>query len=183
MSNLSKGRAVSAKDQVAGVRKVYFVNYGDPVVAYDGTDTDMIDDLGAITLYEYDLKDGNGSYTEAVQQTPENGTTFFEQTLEVSFPKLTKEDHKELKIMAYGRPHIIVLDHNDNLLIMGLLHGCDTTGGGMETGSAPGDYSGYRYTFTAKEKIPANFLKATAGTSASAYPFDNLTTAVTVTAS
>lgn len=179
--NLTLGRAVACKDQVAGLRKLYFANYGGFSLGYDVTDTDMVDDLGAVTVYEYDLKDGNASYTEAVQSTPENGTTFWEQTLEVSFPKLSKEDHKELKIMAYGRPHIIILDNNDNLLVMGLLQGCDATGGGLETGQAKGDFSGYRYTFTAKEKVPANFLKATAGTSATAYPFDNLTSTVTVT--
>ena len=88
----------------------------------------------------------------------ENGTTFWEQVLELTFKKLTVKDHKELKLMAYGRPQVIVEDNNGNFFYAGLEHGCDVTGGTIVTGGAMGDLSGYTLTLTGQEKAPANFI-------------------------
>lgn len=182
MPNLTRGRTVADKDQVGGIKAVYFFNYGPLSVTYDGTDTDLITSLGAVTCYKYDLKDGNASLTETLNQDPAAGTSFWEQSLELTLPKLTKEDQKELKLIAWSRPHVAVLDHNDNVRVCGLLEGMDATGGTIESGTAKGDLTGYRLTLVAQEKTPANFISGTAGSSASAYPFDNLSAIVTITA-
>ena len=63
--------------------------------------------------------------------------------------------------MAFGRPHIIVEDHNNNFFYCGLEHGAEVTGGTISTGAAMGDMSGYTITLTAQERIPANFFEAT----------------------
>ena len=57
---------------------------------------------GDFYCIQYDLK-GTNSLETAVNSSRENGTTFYESTLTLTLPKLTKEDHKELKLMAYGR--------------------------------------------------------------------------------
>ena len=88
----------------------------------------------------------------------ENGTTAFEQVLEVTLPKLTKEDHKELKLISFGHPHVIVEDQNGNFFVSGLLNGMSVTGGTIVTGLNMGDLSGYTLTLTGMEKVPANFL-------------------------
>ena len=75
--------------------------------------------------------------------------------------KLTKEDHKTIKLLSFGRPHVIIEDNNGNLLLAGLEHGADVTGGTVVTGGAMGDMSGYTLTLSAMEKIPANFLDDT----------------------
>ena len=89
----------------------------------------------------------------------ENGTTFFEQTLNLTLHKLTKEDNKELKLLAFGRPHVVVEDYNGNVLLMGLEHGADVSGGTIVTGAAMGDLSGYTLTLSAMERKPANFIQ------------------------
>ena len=45
--------------------------------------------------------------------------------------------------------------------MMGLEYGAEVSGGSIATGAAMGDLSGYTLTFTAQEKIPANFVDAT----------------------
>jgi hypothetical protein len=123
--------------------------------------TDVIDSIGGTPdAYEYDVK-GNSSFEQTVTSSRENGTTFFEQTLNLTFTKLDKATHKELKLMAYGRPHVFVEDYNSNIFVMGLLHGAEVTGGTIVTGAAMGDLSGYTLTLTAQEQVPANFLDAT----------------------
>ena len=112
---------------------------------------------GTPTAYQYDVK-GNSSFEQTITSSRENGTTFFEQTLNLTFTKLDKATHKELKLMAYGRPHVFVEDYNGNIFVMGLLHGAEVTGGTIVTGAAMGDLSGYTLTLSAQEQVPANFI-------------------------
>ena len=162
------GRLEPCKDSVGGITAVYFVNYGDlGTLVYDATDTDVIDSVGAsIDAYRYDVR-GNSSYTENIQSSRENGTTAFEQVLELSLKKITKEDQKTIKLLAFGRPHVVVEDNNGNAFIAGLLHGADVSGGTIVTGTAMSDMSGYTLSFTGMEKTPSNFIGvASAGNTA-----------------
>ena len=76
----------------------------------------------------------------------------------MTLKKLSKEDHKEIKLLAYGRPHVAVEDYNGNVFVMGLEHGADVSGGTIVTGAAMGDLSGYTLTLSAMEVKPANFV-------------------------
>lgn len=157
--NLSLGRLKPCKDTVGGIKNIYFVNYGDFTgISYNVTDTDVIDDLAAsFNAYKYEVH-FSSSFTQNIQSSMENGTTAFEQVLEVTLPKLTKEDHKELKLVSFGHPHVIVEDQNGNYFVAGLLNGMAVTGGTIVTGLNMGDLSGYTLTLTGMEKVPANFL-------------------------
>ena len=172
---LSEGRKEPCKSVVGGIRKVYFTDFG----GY-GTVTQVNDEItdmsGAFTAFEYELK-GNSSFEQTITSSRENGTTFFEQALNLTLKKLTVQDHKELKLMSYGRPHIIVQDYNGNAFLMGAEHGCDVTGGTITSGAAMGDLSGYTLTFAAQEQVPANFLEG----ATEADPFAGLSGTVTVT--
>lgn len=160
---------MECKDAVGGLQAVYFVNFGaDLTITYDGSDTDLITSMVAsadtVSAFKYDLKGAN-SLDQNVNTIRENGTTFWEQVLNLQLTKLTKEDHKELKLLCYGRPHVIVVDYNLNAFVVGLEHGADVTAGTIVTGTAMGDLSGYTLTLTANERKPANFaLPATAST-------------------
>ena len=159
--DLSLGRKEPCKDVVGGIKAVYFADFGDFGTVTYTTGTDIIDTLGsALTVLQYDVK-GNSSFEQNITSSRENGTTFFEQTLNLTLHKLTKEDNKELKLMAYGRPHILVEDYNSNVFVMGLENGADVSGGTIVTGAAMGDLSGYTLTFSGMEKVPANFLENT----------------------
>lgn len=163
--DISLGRLKPCKDSVGGIKNIYFVNYDDfGTISYNVTDTDVIDSLdggGTATpsAYKYDVH-FSSSFTQNIQSSTENGTTAFEQVLEVTLPRLTKEDHKEIKMLAWGHPHILIEDQNGNIFVAGLENGMEVTGGTIVTGMAMGDLSGYTLTFTGMEKVPANFLGA-----------------------
>jgi len=165
--DLSLGRVEPCKDVVGGLDAVYFINFDDaPVgdIVYDVTNTDVIETLNStpstITAYKYELK-GNSSFEQTITSSRENGTTFFEQVLNLTLKKQDLATHKEVKLLAFGRPHVIVKDHNNNYFYCGLEWGADVTGGTISTGAAMGDLSGYTLTLTAQERIPANFFEAT----------------------
>tara|TARA_B100001059_G_scaffold199447_1_gene205790 strand:+ start:248 stop:772 length:525 start_codon:yes stop_codon:yes gene_type:complete len=159
---LTKGRNEPCKDVVGGITAVYFADFGTlGAITYDGSDTDVIDAIGGdADWYKFQVK-GNSSFEQAVTSSRENGTTFFEQTLNLNFKKLSKQTHNQLKLLAYARPHVVVEDNNGNKFMMGLDYGADISGGTIVTGAAMGDMSGYTLVFTAQEKIPANFIDAT----------------------
>jgi len=174
--DLTKGRKEPCKDVVGGLKAVYFTDFGD-FGTVTQTDDEITDMDGTFTAYKYELK-GNSSFEQAVTSSRENGTTFFDQTLNLTLKKLTKEDNKELKLLAFGRPHVAVEDYNGNVFVMGLEHGAEVTGGSIATGAAMGDLSGYTITLNAQELKPANFVASPTA----ADPYDGMSSAtVTIT--
>lgn len=159
--DISLGRLEPCKDSNGGLKAVYFVNYGDvTLIDYDATNTDVVIEVSGTTspdAYKYDLK-GTSSLTETITSSRENGTTFFQQELSLTLKKLSIVDHKQIKLLSYGRPQVIVEDNNGNFFYCGLEHGMDVTGGTIVTGAAMGDLSGYTLTLTGMEPVPANFI-------------------------
>jgi len=169
--DLTKGRILPCRESVGGIKEVYFVDYGD-LGTITLTNDEVTDMSGTFSAYQYKLK-GNSSMTQNVTASRDNGTVFFEQTLELTLPRLSKEDNKELKLLAYGRPHIVVVDYNGNAFLMGREHGADVTGGTVVSGAAMGDMSGYTLSFSAMELQPANFIDSPADGN----PFDGMASA------
>jgi len=169
--DLSNGRVLPCKDSVGGLKNIYFINYGvdSTLVTTSGSeDTIAATDFASSTAYKYAIK-GNSSLTQNIQSSRENGTTAFEQVLEITLPKLSKEDNYQIKLLSFGRPHVVVEDYNGSFWLVGREHGADVTGGTIVTGAAMGDLSGYTLTLTAMERTPANevtgsFIGGTAGT-------------------
>tara|TARA_R100000541_G_scaffold5598_1_gene13041 strand:+ start:586 stop:1176 length:591 start_codon:yes stop_codon:yes gene_type:complete len=162
--DLTLGRKEPCKDVVGGLKNVYFVEFGglgtvtltnDEITNMTGTTIGGT--ANSLTAFKYELK-GNSSFEQTITSSRENGTTFFDQTLTLTLKKLTKEDNKELKLLAYGRPHVAVEDYNGNVFMMGLTHGADVNGGTISSGAAMGDLSGYTLTLNAQETLAANFM-------------------------
>ena len=160
--DIANGRLEQCKDSVSGLDAIFFINYGDynaeTDVAYNVTNTDQIDDVNNVaSLYKYELKGAN-SFEQAINSSRENGTTFVEQTLTIQLKKQDAATHKTVKLLAYGRPHIVVKTRSNQYFLMGLERGADLTAGTISSGVQLGDMNGYSLTFTAQENIPANFL-------------------------
>ena len=119
--DLTLGRKEPCKDVVGGIKNVYFTDFGD-FGTVTLTDDEITDMSGTFTAFKYEVK-GNSSLEQTVNASRENGTVFYEQTLNLTLKKLSKEDNKELKLLAYGRPHVAVEDYNGNVMVMGLEHG------------------------------------------------------------
>jgi len=183
--NLTRSRAEACKDTVAGIKEVYLVDFGKlgTVTLTDDEVTNMTgDSSNDLTAFKYEVK-GNNSFETNINASRENGTVFYEQVLNMTFKKLTKEDHKELKLLAAGRPHIFIVDRNDNVFLMGKEEGADVTAGTVSTGNALGDFNGYNLTFTANEVSPPNFVAV--DNTQDDFPFSEmagLTGTITITA-
>ena len=170
--DITAGRKVPCKDIIGGITRIWFVNFGDMGTVTQSADDEISDMTGTFSAYQYDVK-GTSNLEQAINSSRDTGTTFFEQTLTLSLPKLSKEDNKEVKLLSYGRPHIVIEDYNSNFILAGLDYGCEVTGGSIATGAAMGDFSGYSLTMVGSEKKPANYISG----ATSADPFAGMSSA------
>ena len=186
--NLTRGLLVDCKDQIGGLKKIFFTeSYCSDIRAsatFNGTNVLQMDTAGfanwdiyggsTVNVFQYDLRPNLSSVTVNINSDPATGTTFFEQTLSLTLQKLTVAQTNELKLISYNRSQIFVLDNNDNVFLLGMDNGCDISGGTAVTGAAKGDMTGYTLELRAEEKDPLIWLPATAGGGTAKYPFDGL---------
>jgi len=172
--DISLGRNEPCKDSIAGLQAVYFINYNTGSFTVNANDVITAFPSGT-TAYKYELKGTNG-YTETVNTSRDNGTTFFSQELSLQLKKLEATMTKEFKLLAYGRPKIVVWTRQGDALLVGKEYGADMTGGTITTGTAYGDLYGYTAVFTGQEPLPANFLSG----STSSNPFAGVSNPPTV---
>ena len=186
--NLTRGLLVDCKDQIGGLKKIFFTkSYCGDIRAsatFNGTNALQMDtagfanwdifSTGAVDVFQYDLRPNLSSMTVNVNSDPATGTTFFEQTLSISLQKLSVAQTNELKLISYNRSQVFVLDNNDNVFLLGMDNGCDVSGGTAVSGAAKGDMTGFTLELRAEEKDPMIWLPATAGGGTAKYPFDGL---------
>lgn len=158
---LTHGRAEVCKEFVGGIKSIYFINYGTlGAITYDSTvdEEDAIATIAGVnTLYKYDLKGAN-SFEQTLTSSRENGTTFVEQTLTFTIKGQDVITTKQMKLLAWGRPHVVIRTNANNFFIAGLEHGMEVTTGLISNGTNMGDLNGYTMTLVGMEAIPANFL-------------------------
>jgi hypothetical protein len=165
--DLANGRLEVCKTAVGGIDAIYFVNFGDYTgITPDGTNPDVITAVaGVSTLYKFELK-GTNSFDQVINSSRENGTTFVEQTLTFTLKNQNVTTHQIAKMLAYGRPHVVVKSRNGSYFFAGLEHGMEVTTANVSNGTAMGDLNGYTFTMVGQEKILANFIDVDPATDA-----------------
>lgn len=156
---LTTGRELPCKDSVGGIKAVYLADYGS-LGALTVTSGEVTAIAGTPDLFQFDVK-GNSSLEQGITSSRENGTTFYEQTLNLTLTKLDLATQQEIVQMAKARPHIFVEDYNGNYFLVGAVNGADVSGGTIVTGAAMGDLSGFTLVFSAQETLPAYFVTST----------------------
>ena len=179
--DVSEGRLVACKDVIGGINKIFLMTYDNSFIGDLTIASNEITEIGAATtVYQYDLRPNTASYNANFTSNDANGTTYYEQVLEVTLQKIVKQDIPNLDNILKGRCQVFVLDANDNLFLLGTRFGCSVTAGAMSTGTAKADLSGFTMTFTAQET--ENYIvKASAGVGTAKYPFDGIGTPANIT--
>ena len=167
--DITHGRVEECKDSVSGLKAIYIINFDDlneDIATFDTATAGEEDQLvtwtpaSALTMYKYELKSTANALNTTINASRDNGTTFFGQELVVNLKRQDVVTHKQVKLLAYGRPRIIARSMTDQFFMLGFAQGCDVSAGTIGTGAALGDFNGYSLTFTAQEELPANFLLA-----------------------
>ena len=156
--DIAYGRIESCKSNVGGLRTMYVANFDADL--YDGlTITDEeITAIAAVTdVFKYELRGTNNTFEESNENSRDNGTSFWTQTANIVVKKQDKLSQQQLKLMSYGRPHIILEDYNGNFRILGTQNGCEVSVSSA-TGGDMGDLNGYTLAIEGREKSMAYFV-------------------------
>lgn len=158
--DLTAGRLEPCKDSNGGLRAIYFANYDSGLYAnFTFTAEEITALTSPVTVYKYELK-GVNSFDEANENSRENGTSFWTGTGTFVFKKQSLASQKELKLLSYGRPHVILEDYNGNFRLAGIKNGCECSVSTV-SGAAMGDLNGYNVVATSQEADMASFIDST----------------------
>lgn len=158
---ISTGRGEACKDSLGGISAVYIFNYGEATFTIDAdgwvTDIQPASGTGVVNAYKYVTRH-QSSMEQTIQANAENGTVFFDQAVNLVLKRLDAQTSKEVKLLAWGRPQIVVETNTGQAWLCGYAAGCDVVGGTITTGVAKGDLAGYTINFLGQEKEPAEEL-------------------------
>jgi len=159
---LTQGYSIDCKDSAGGVKSVYFIEFGNVsgITESAGTAT-AISKANNGVFYKYNLQRATASWEEAYNDSPENGSSFNTQTLNIVLNKMQAATSQEIKLLAQNRLIAVVEDKNGKYWLLGQEHGLDRSGGRAGSGTAMGDRNGYEITFISENKAPA--LEVTSG--------------------
>lgn len=166
--DLTKGFLLECLEGVGGAKELFIVNWEDVSggITFDAT-TGEIDDLPVATLYRYQPLRNSITFTDTGTQSVENGTVFYAQSLVARLSGMDAIKRKELEILGRAKVAVFIRLFNDKIVMMGRTDGAFASIN-WQSGAAKGDFSGPEITFTAEERVPAEYLEAY-----TSLPFDN----------
>ena len=170
--NLTKGRGLDCKNVMGGVKRMYIQVLADTTFDIVSTAGQMekvkVQEGGVVgqnNLYQYDLPRGTASITETITGSSENGTVFYEPSVNIKLHALTVADRNELKLLTQNRCIVFCelqqkyANGHNVIVAVGVENGMDLLTGTEASGTAAGDMNGYDYTFTGQEPEPMYFVE------------------------
>lgn len=168
---ITSGLQVPCKSFMPGVRKIYIASFysGNTVgenLSYTVDANNVI--TGATMLsgsfYTFDLLKEAGEMTEAEHWNPTNGTSAYENTINVYLSQYSTVVRNKIVALGKAKLLVIVLDRNGQYWLVGT-DGTGTspsTSSGVDLGDSTGtvgkaygsDPNGYNLVFSATERVP-----------------------------
>ena len=154
--NLTSGYSLGCRDSLGGIQRVYIGTW-DADTTYGLTGP--CDTIESVTItpsfftFEQELE--TASFIQNGQFSTENGTSFYEQTLEITLQKLDSCNRDQIKILGQGVWRVIILDQRGTYWLMGKQNPVRVSASNPQLGKAFGDLNGAVITFIGKEPEPA----------------------------
>ena len=154
---ITTGYSLGCRDAIGGIQSVYIGSYNGPSLTWTlGTD-DIIGTFSGATVsfweFEQDLE--VGSFVQAGQFNTTNGTSFYDETVEITLQKLDASLRDKIRILGQGKWRIIVLDQRGKYWLIGAQNPVRVSAATPGVGKAYGDLNGSMVTFMGKEPVPA----------------------------
>ena len=166
--DITSGFTLGCRDNSGGIKNLYILSGSVDTIV--GDSAGLISEMtGSGTFYKFELFRQTSDYTETITSTPENGTIFYEQSVNAIFFKLQTATRNQMRVLAQN-PNLKVIvqtnntDNTSTYAYLGQRNGLQLTGGTGATGTAFGDLNGYTLTFVGQEPEPASFVSASSET-------------------
>jgi len=169
--DITSGFTLGCRDNSGGIRNIYILSGSVDTITEDSDG--LISDLsGSGTFYKFELTKNTGDLTEAPTPSLENGTVFYEQTLNVAFHKLQSSIRNQVKVLAQNPDLKIIVETNNGnespytgrYFLVGRYRGATLSAGSATSGTTFGDANQYALTFQGLEPEPMDELLSTDGT-------------------
>jgi len=156
---ITEGYAIACKG-IAGVQAVFIGEWNGSTassglgytIGTGSSDYQITAFTGAtVSFYEFQQTIETGSLTEAGNFNVQNGTAFYEQTVEITVHNTTATLIEQVNVLGRGRWRILVLDVNGNYFLVGKVNPVMVSAAAGGLGKAFGDLNGFTITFTGKE--------------------------------
>lgn len=172
--DITSGFTLGCRDNSGGIKNLYILS-GSVDTVTDASEGLISELSGSGTFYKFELFRQTSDFTEAITSTPENGTVFYEQTLNAVFFKLQSATRNQVRVLAKNPDLKVIVETNNGSVdgvgqywYLGEENGVQLLSGTGATGTGFGDLNGYTLTFTGQEPEPASEISGSAGTLASA---------------
>jgi len=149
---LTQGFTLDCKDQSAGVKAIYLVEWnGSDTITMSSGEVSVLTLASARVFFKYELEKETATTVWRAVPSTENGTTFYEADLTVRLHKVSTAKRNEMKLLAQGRLLCIVRDTDDNYYLYGRGYGIQLQPSEVQFGQAFGDFKGHVLNFMHKE--------------------------------
>jgi len=168
--DITSGFTLACRDNSGGIRNIYILSGSIDGITEAGDG--LISDIsGSGTFYKFELTKNTGDITEAPTPSLENGTVFYETTLNVAFHKLQSSIRNQVKVLAQNPDLKIIVETNNGIespytgryFLVGRYRGATLSAGSATSGTAFGDANQYALTFQGLEPEPMDEIQTSDG--------------------
>ena len=159
--DIVSGFTLGCRDNTGGLKNIYILSGS--IGSTSGTEGLISVISGSGIFYKFELTRQTGDFTETINASLENGTIFYEQTVNAPFHKLQSSTRNQIRTLAKNPDISMIVETNNSeggtvFFLLGESRGLSLSGGQAQTGTAFGDLQEYTLTFTGQEPEPASAL-------------------------
>jgi hypothetical protein len=181
--DITSGFALGCRDNTGGIRNIYILSGSLGTITYQSAAQGLITGIsGSGSFYQFELFRQTSDFSEAITSTPENGTVFYDQSVNAVFFKMQSSTRNQVKVLAQNPDLRIVVETNNGsvdgvgkFFLIGQRNGAQLLSGTAQSGTGFGDLNGYNLTFSGQEPDPASEI------SGSTTSFSNVLSGLTIT--
>ena len=169
--DITSGFTLGCRDNSGGIKNVYILS-GSISTITEASEGLISAISGSGTFYKFELTKNTGDITETPTPSLENGTVFYDQSLNVAFHKLQSSIRNQVKVLAQNPDLKIIVETNNGVetpytgryFLVGRYRGATLSAGSATSGTAFGDANQYALTFQGLEPEPMDEIQSSDGT-------------------
>jgi len=161
--DITSGFTLGCRDNTGGIKNIYILSGSVTSVTGSG-DVGLITEIaGTGVFYKFELTRQTGDYTETINGSTENGTVFYDQTVNASFHKMQSATRNQIRLLSKNVTLKMIVETNNGsvdgvgkFFYLGEQNGLSLNAGQGQSGTAFGDANAYQLTFNGQEPDPAS---------------------------
>lgn len=170
--NISSGFTLECRDNAGGIKNVYILSGSISSIADTAGDSPITGITGSGAFFKFELQRNVGSVTETPTPSLENGTIFYDQSVEFALTKLQSSIRNQVKVLGQNPDLSVVVETENGLespytgryFLLGRYRGLTLSAGTGTSGTAFGDANSYSITLNGQEPVPMFEITSTDGT-------------------